>query len=364
MRPVSDNPKAGPELSIIVPVLNEIEQLPEFCEALENQHSVDYEILVCDGGSEDGSLEWLRRSAQTRPALRIVHCPSGRGRQLNRGVQAAAGEWCLFLHVDSRFDDPSAIHSALAFLKETGSYRVAGHYPLIFRRSDATSSLAYRFYELKTRTGRPETVHGDQGFLVHRCLMETVGPFREDLPVMEDTDFAERLRLVGQWRLLPAVISTSARRFETEGLWQRQLLGALLMCFRSVGWNDFFDRAPEIYRQQNNTDQLRVGPYFDLIRGMLAALPYAERWQIWSQCGSYVRRHGWQLFFLLDVARAHRSGLPHEKVRFQVLAYCEPVFDVLTDNRLGRLVATLLLRIWFSLSAFIVRTLENKRAGS
>lgn len=347
---MSDNHLEQVELSLIVPVLNEKDELPVFFDNLSLQQNVSFELIICDGGSTDGGYEWLSGRDPKWTALKVVQCQSGRARQLNHGADCARGDWLLFLHVDSRFDDSLALRNSLDYVKRSGSRNVAGHFALTFRRTQSSSSLGYYFYEWKARLDLPETIHGDQGFLLHRQLFHRVGLFAESLTVMEDTDFAERLRQVGQWQLLPAVISTSARRFETEGLWQRQTLGALIMCFRTIGWDDFFTRAPDIYRHQSQTQELQLLPFFQLISELLQDLNWHERWKLWYLSGSYVRRHTWQLFFALDARQAFRAGLKPGRGGTPRLDFMMPLYEFLTDNRFGRGLASVLLRCWFELT--------------
>ncbi|MFO7811637.1 MAG: TIGR04283 family arsenosugar biosynthesis glycosyltransferase [Pelovirga sp.] len=330
------------ELSVIVPVLNEAAELPAFLADLRSQRQVNYELIIVDGGSTDATLELLQSEQ-----VRLISAPRGRGHQLNAGAAKARGVWLLFLHVDSRFGDPLAWRNGIDFLSRSSNGRIAGHFSLNFLTGGQKKSKGYDFYERKARSSKSETIHGDQGFLLHRHLKQQVGNFRTDLPVMEDTDFAERLRAVGQWQLLPAVITTSTRRFDAEGLWQRQLLGALMMCFRHIGWREFFDRAPAVYRLQSDTERLRLAPFFDLIAQLLATLPLRQRWKLWLASGSYVRRHGWQLFFAADCRRALRQGRSTRDTPEVWQFWCVPVYDWLTDNFFGRVLAALLLRLWF-----------------
>lgn len=332
------------ELSVIIPILNEREELPALLIDLQQQVQVNFELIIVDGGSTDGGPEWF---AQQRGAGTLLASAAGRGRQMNFGARQAQADWLLFLHVDSRFADPLVLRKALDTLQQTGSRKLAGHFALKFRRSEDTPSAGYYYYEWKARLGRPETIHGDQGFLLHSELFCKLEGFREGLPVMEDTDFAERLREVGQWRLLPAELSTSARRFETEGLWQRQLLGSLIMCFRSIGWEQFFAEAPDVYRQQSKTDKLQVRPFFLLISSLFAKMGRKAAWQLWRQSGAYVRRHAWQLTFAIDARRAFRNRVPVGQGRMWLTNCFEPIYDLLTDNPLGRFAATILLRLWF-----------------
>ncbi|MFQ6016344.1 MAG: glycosyltransferase, partial [Anaerolineae bacterium] len=82
-------------VSIIVPVLNEAQVIGSLLEhllALEGEH----EIIVVDGGSEDGTAAIASRY------VRVVSAERGRARQMNAGVREARGEVLLFLHADCR----------------------------------------------------------------------------------------------------------------------------------------------------------------------------------------------------------------------------------------------------------------------
>src|SRR6056297_153837 len=333
----------APELSVIVPVLNEAAELPGFLVNLRRQQQLAFEIIVVDGGSTDATLKLLRQEQ-----VQVISSPRGRGHQLNAGAAEARGDWMLFLHVDSRFADPLAWRNGIDFLSRSSNRRIAGHFALSFLTAGQIKGRGYDFYERKARSSRPETIHGDQGFLLHRTLKQEVGCFRTDLPVMEDTDFAERLRAVGQWQLLPAVIQTSTRRFAAEGLWQRQLLGALMMCFRSIGLHEFFDRAPAVYRMQTDTQHLQLAPFFDLVAELLATKPVLQRWHLWYASGSYVLRHGWQLFFAADCRRAFRQGRSTADTPDVWQFWCVPIYEWLTGNPAARAPAALLLRLWFA----------------
>lgn len=348
------------ELSIIIPILNEREELPELLADLQRQQQVALELLFVDGGSTDGGPEWLQNNFRRGEYCSVLTSAAGRGRQMNFAAKQAKADWLLFLHVDSRFADPLALRKALDALLQTDSLKLAGHFALTFRRSEETPSVGYYYYQWKARLGRPETIHGDQGFLLRNDFYRQLAGFSENLPVMEDTDFAERLRNYGQWQLLPAEISTSARRFETEGLWQRQLLGALIMCFRDIGWEQFFTAVPSVYRQQSETDKLQVRPVFQLIRCLFNEMGRSAAWQIWQKSGAYVRRHAWQLSFALDARRAFGRGIPVGQGRMTLTCLFEPLYDLLTDNPVGRFAATVLLQVWFKLTDIWLLSKERK----
>lgn len=337
-----------PELSIIVPILNEEVQLRCLLTDLLRQKDIDFELILSDGGSVDDPAaavaEYQRFCGYP---IRLHSAEKGRGRQLNAGIALARANWMLLLHVDSRFFDERALRRSLDMMKDFKTDLVAGRFALHFRRSNDIPSAGYYYYEWKTRLPRPECIHGDQGFLLRRETFQRVGRFRESMPVMEDTDFAERLRRIGRWELLPAEISTSARRFETEGLWQRQLLNAIIMCFRSVSWEGFFGDAISVYRLQGAGETLRLRPFFRQIKRSMKKVPFKQRLGLWYRCGSYVRGHAWQLAFALDAKREFKKGVPVGKGKLRWVKLFEPLYNLLTNNPLGRLAATLLMWAWF-----------------
>ena len=131
------------------------------------------------------------------------------------------------------------------------------------------------------------------------------------------------------------------------------------MCFRDIGWQQFFVEASNVYRQQGETDKLQVRPFFTLIRCLFARMGYRASWQIWWQCGCYVRRHAWQLTFALDARRAFRHGLSVGQGKMALTRNFEPLYELLTDNLVGRLAATLLLRFWFEVTDLWLRCKET-----
>lgn len=350
-----------PELSIIVPIFNEEEQLPCLLTDLIRQQQVDFELLICDAGSKDDSLSRLYRVRDDLPyPVRVIECEKGRGAQLNAGADAASGEWLLFLHVDSRFDDPMALRNGLDRLLSETRALTGGHFSLKFRRSTTDNAFGYYYHEWKARLHRPECLHGDQGMMMRRLTFRTIGLFRKDLPVMEDTDFAERLRQRGRWVLFPEEISTSARRFEKEGLKQRDLISALIMNFRTIGWIEFFSSAKGVYRIHKETGRLLVLPFFRQVKELMGRKAPRDRRTLWFRSGCYIRNHAWQLAFYLDAKRAFRSGKPPGEGKLFYVTLFELPFNILTDNPLGRFAATLLLKMWFQLTYYRVWRAERK----
>ena len=89
-------------LSVIITTLNESNSLSAALQALLATVGKDaqFEIILCDGGSRDDSLEQADHFPVT-----ILNTSRGRAQQMNAGARQARGEWLVFLHVDTRLPD-------------------------------------------------------------------------------------------------------------------------------------------------------------------------------------------------------------------------------------------------------------------
>ncbi|QEM69792.1 glycosyltransferase [Geobacter sp. FeAm09] len=343
-----------PELSIIVPVLNEAAHLPSLFATLAAQQGLCFELVLCDGGSEDGTPQRAARLARQAPfPAEVVSASRGRGRQMNAGAAVAQADTLLFLHADSTFVAADALARGLSALRArqaaVGCHEAAGRFALRFCRSNGAPSPAYFFYEAKARLARPECIRGDQGFMLPRPFFRSLGGFDERMPFLEDLHFVAAAAQRCDWLLLPAEVGTSARRFEAEGLWERQVLNAIIVNCLVAGWTEFFTALPGLYRLDADTGRLSLHPLLAGIRALLARRPGGWRRAFWRTTGRHVAANAWQPFFWLDTRRAFFRGQGPGEV--------EPRWLGLYERRLKRFFGTLpaamaaagLVRLWFRL---------------
>jgi glycosyltransferase involved in cell wall biosynthesis len=109
MYPKGRAPVSGPEVTAIIPVFNDrpsletairisIETLPR-CAG-------DFEIIVAEDGSSDGSTEFVRQYEAQDSRVRLLHHDErqGRGRALNRAIREAKGSIVCYFDVDLATD--------------------------------------------------------------------------------------------------------------------------------------------------------------------------------------------------------------------------------------------------------------------
>ena len=92
-----------PEISVIVPVYNVEKTLDRCLESILCQTFQDFEIILVDDGSTDGSGEIIDRYAAAHPQIRVIHTEN-QGPLLARreGIRRADGDFCLFSDADDR----------------------------------------------------------------------------------------------------------------------------------------------------------------------------------------------------------------------------------------------------------------------
>jgi hypothetical protein len=323
---------------------------------LSAQRGFTFEIILCDGGSTDGSLQLSREHAEHVPyPVELIKTPPGRGTQMNAGVNKSASDLLLFLHADSRlFGNNGLCEAVSAFRRslDTSECILAARFGLRFSRQNSLPSLAYTFYEAKARLNRADCIRGDQGLMISRAAFDHLGRFDTSLPFLEDVRLAGKVANNGHWLLLPAELMTSTRRFEQEGFYERQVINAIIANAVAIGWNEFFTALPDLYRTPCDSGRIDLFPFLEGIRKLLTDKPDPWRRTFWQDTGRHVAENAWQLCFWLDVHRAFNAGRGPGEVRPRCLQfYCnrlEPLFKTAFAGWLARKA----VQIWFRLMLF------------
>ena len=192
------------------------------------------EVLVSDGESKD-----LTREVAVNCGARVVSGPSGRGRQLNRGAQAAHGDGLLFLHADTVL--PEGAVRSVANALANGS--VGGGFQIRFDSSRPIYRIGSTIVNLRTRWFRSPL--GDQVQFVSRTSFEEVGGY-PDWPILEDLEFIRRLKRLGKLSILGPPVITSARRFEDRGITRTLAFNWLIFALYFAGVSP--ERLARLYR--------------------------------------------------------------------------------------------------------------------
>ena len=118
-----------PAISVIVPVYQAEALLPQCVESVLAQTFSDWELLLIDDGSRDGSPTLCDGYAARDPRIRVFHKPNGGvSTARNLGLEQATGPYIAFLDADDAFE-PAALET-LWYLREKAGADSAGcaHY--------------------------------------------------------------------------------------------------------------------------------------------------------------------------------------------------------------------------------------------
>nr|TFG55580.1 MAG: glycosyltransferase [Hyphomicrobiales bacterium] len=200
-------------ISIIIPTLNEAENIERTLISLSPLRAHGAEIIVVDGGSEDGTPEIARAYAD-----RTVTAPCGRAIQMNAGAALARGQTLLFLHADSFLPESADILIARAF---AGTKRVWGRFDIRIDSPHPVLILVAAMINLRTRLTGIAT--GDQAIFVRSEIFKAMGGYPA-IPLMEDIALSSKLRTKSRPISIGRKVTTSARRWHTHGIFRTIIL--------------------------------------------------------------------------------------------------------------------------------------------
>lgn len=214
MSPGISQTALAPDISVIVPVLNEGALAAALAETLVRLAKAGGEVIVVDGGSTDDTRALLEASG-----LRVLPAAQGRAWQMNAGAAQARGNILVFLHADTVIT-PGALndihHAVAASPSGWGRFdvRIAGH----------SRWLPVVAFMMNWRSRLTGVVTGDQVFFMRRSRFDHVGGFPGQ-PIMEDIEMSQRLRRAfGFPACLRPPVVTSGRRWDTRGAWKTIVL--------------------------------------------------------------------------------------------------------------------------------------------
>jgi putative colanic acid biosynthesis glycosyltransferase len=174
---------AAPTLSVIVVCLNPGSRLAAALASVWEQRHVHAELIVIDGGSNDGTVAWLE-AQRSRLAAFVSEPDGGVYDAMNKGIARARGEWVYFLGADDRLAGDMVLSETVNWMKKTEAGVVVGEAAFddgrIYKLRSQVNAVARNF------------VH-HQGAFYRRSLFEENGAFDPAFAVQADYEFNVRL---------------------------------------------------------------------------------------------------------------------------------------------------------------------------
>ncbi|GGW53936.1 rSAM/selenodomain-associated transferase 2 [Winogradskyella epiphytica] len=220
------------QISIIIPVLNEVEIIGNLLSYLSNNSTATHisEIIVVDGGSTDGTLDLVRSFSKIdhtektnsiansklkhQPNIILIDSLKGRAKQMNLGAKNAQGNILYFLHADSF--PPKDFDQFI--INEVQKGNKAGCFRMQFDSNHWWLRLASWLTQFSWRACRG----GDQSQFITKELFDDIGGYDENYIIYEDNILINELYARQEFKVINKKLKNSARLYRTHGVWNLQ----------------------------------------------------------------------------------------------------------------------------------------------
>ncbi len=179
-------------LSIIIPTFNRCGLLNRALNSVFKQTYSDYEVIVIDDGSTDGTAEMLQKNFT---GIRYMFQPNnGVSASRNKGLELAKGGWIAFLDSDDEWL-PQKLEKQISLLKGKPDYKVCHTEEMWIRNGIRVNQM-----KKHKKTGGwifpqclPLCAMSPSSILIHHSVFDCIGNFDTSLPACEDYDLWLRI---------------------------------------------------------------------------------------------------------------------------------------------------------------------------
>jgi glycosyltransferase involved in cell wall biosynthesis len=199
-------------ISIIIPTLNEKENLKGLLEDIRNQSFRDYEVIIVDAYSKDRTREIAKKYG-----CRTISDRSKPGKARNIGAKNARGEILLFLDADLRIKRDFLSEAYSEFERRSLDVAISR---MKFNSKKMIYSIFAGIYNLVLWILQYIEPNGScpNGIMLKREVHSKIGGFNESIRFGEDGEYINRAAKNRRFRMLECCIYNNPRRFERKGI--------------------------------------------------------------------------------------------------------------------------------------------------
>lgn len=201
-------------LSIIVPTFNSSGSILKCLESIERQTFKDYEVLIQDGNSTDGTLEIIRAFQEAKPAMVIrpsQEADTGVYDAMNKALQRCRGEWLYFLGSDDELYDENVLARMLQSPQAATADVLYGNVKMVGETPWFPDGAVYDGPFDLNKFLKRNISH--QAIFYRSTLIERIGEFNTSYIICADWDLNMRC-----WAQTPFVyLDVVVARFHTGG---------------------------------------------------------------------------------------------------------------------------------------------------
>lgn len=238
---LAENP---PAISVLMPVYNNDRHLRVAVESILNQTFTDFEFIIINDGSTDGSSITLNALVKEDSRIRLYERPNtGYCRALNEGLGYARGEFIARMDADD-IAVPNRFERQIAYLREHPECVALGGRVLLIDNDD--DPIREMCQEQSHEDIDKAHMEGKGGTIIHPAMMarraaiEAINGYDESFSFAEDLDFFLRLAEYGKVANLPDIVLHYRQHLSSIGyskseIQQRSAIDALRAAYERRG---------------------------------------------------------------------------------------------------------------------------------
>jgi glycosyltransferase involved in cell wall biosynthesis len=177
-----------PFFTILTASLNSGASIRQNIESIKNQTFQDFEHIVIDGGSDDGTLDILSDVTESYNIYWLSEPDKGIAEALNKGLAKAEGQYFIVIQADDCFLKSNTLEKVYSILNSEQIDICS--FPVIFQHPIKGRVLRKPVTRLWWNHFKFILPH--QGCFVHRRVFKQIGGFREEFKINMDYDFFYR----------------------------------------------------------------------------------------------------------------------------------------------------------------------------
>ena len=232
-------------LSIVIPTLNEEKYLPRLLGSIRRQSFSDFEIIVADAYSEDGTASLARRE-NCKVVFSTGKLPA---REKNKGAEVTQGELLLFVDADAILPEDFFKNAVEEF-----SHRNLDVASFYLKSKNKIHNFVFIFlYNFPAKITQKILPQAMNAILIKKSLHQKIGGFDEEIRLGEELDYLRRGNKFGKFGILNSCkVLISSRRFRKDGWfksWFKYLLCQVHMIFLGPVRSDVFKYRFNHYKE-------------------------------------------------------------------------------------------------------------------
>ena len=233
-----------PKLSIITINLNNVSGLQKTMESVFAQTFTDYEYIIIDGGSTDGSKEIIENN-RNKFVYWVSEKDKGIYNAMNKGILKVKGEYILFLNSGDFFLNRESLNKLFSY---------SFNEDIVFWNMKNNTTGTDIFYEPKFRFSffRHSTIN-HQSTIIKKILFDKYGMYNEELKIVADWEFF--IKVIFLYNVTSRHLPVFVVQYDFEsGISKNPNLGKIMERERSMVLNRFFSGFLDDYE---NADRLQ-----------------------------------------------------------------------------------------------------------